>query len=143
MPGIRIKGQEVVVQFIRSGDVVKEMPASDFEAEFQFDRLQEGYQGETTDRFDDVFKGITGRMTLHMEDTDPLDLLMDLKDRARRRLAHFKVHVTATFSFPGTGAVKRLLFADIYFANVPLSSPNRSDFITMTLDWGCSDATVV
>ena len=84
--GQRIKGQEVQVLLIAGGVPVETLTAvKSFEVAFQIDTLTEGYLGETTDRRDAIFKGISGKMELHMEDQTILILARAIIDKARRR----------------------------------------------------------
>lgn len=134
----RLKGQEVTLSF--QGPQGREdglEVIQNFEAELQLEILREGYLGETADRRDDIYRGVTGRAELHMESKKYFQFTQRVQDRAERRSpAAGKFHATASFAFPNGDRV-RLTFEDIFFDALPLRAPSRSDYVTVTVAWEC------
>ncbi len=140
--GQRIKGQEVTVS-MNGPDGVEEglEVVQSFEAEFMFDILQEEYLGETADRFDEIFKGVSGNMEIHMETGKWFSFTEKIQDRASRRDgADGEFTATASFKFTD-GSRARIVFNNIFFGPMPITAGSRSDYVTATLTWNCSDAT--
>lgn len=136
--GLRLKGQETEVQIITSGKPLKSFKATNLDVTFKLKRMEQGYLGETSNRYDDVFEGIEGTMTLHLDDVDPMEFIDDMIDRARRRVSNYSVNVLTTFSFPG-GKTRRYLIPDVYFNSPKLSDSGRTEYVTVTLDFAASE----
>jgi len=139
----RIKGQEVQLLFVVDG-VAKEAITDirNFEVAAQLELLKEGYLGETTDRRDDVFHGLRGKMELHFESRAVLDLIVQLIDRARRRTPGTRVNIKATLNFPN-GDRPRVLIQDAFFGEAPMTFGSRSDYGSVNLEFESSEYTVI
>ena len=135
----RIKGQEVVGSFTGpTGDVSGLEDILSLEAELDLEILQEGFLGETADRFDDIFHGVSGQVELHLEKTAYFKFTEQVQDRAQRRTPSGGVfNFTATFQFPN-GQRARLTFEDIFFGALPLNVASRKDYVKATVQWKCS-----
>lgn len=140
----RLKGQEISLSMSDDVDGVVEGLdlIQSFEFEFMFDILQEGYLGETEDRFDEIYKGVSGSMTLHLDKGAWFDLTQKVQDRAQRRdgATDTVFTVTATFEFPDA-VERRLVFEDIFFGALPGSFGGRDEYMECTVPWNCSRAT--
>jgi hypothetical protein len=139
----RLLGQDVEVLIVNNGTPLTNITAvRSLEATFKFEKKEEGYLGETTDRYDEVYKGIDGKLDFHLENADSLALVGAIRDRARNRRSGIKINVKATFNFPN-GSTPRLVFRDIHFGDIPLSFGSRADYGMMSVPWSCDDAKVV
>jgi hypothetical protein len=139
----RIKGQDVEIMIV--ADNVAQSTITDirsFEVESQMEILREGYLGETTQRRDDIFNGVRGKMELHFENKDVFDLIQTITDRARRRTPGTIVNIKATLRFPN-GQRPRVLIPNVFFGPIPMNFGSRSDYGTVTLDFESSDVTVI
>lgn len=135
----RIKGQETVISFTSpTGDVQGLEDVLSFEAELDIEILQEGYLGETADRFDDIYHGTSGQVELHLENSKYFLFTEQVQDRAERRSPAGAVfNATSTFAFPN-GQRARITFEDIFFGAMPLNAPSRKDYVKATVQWKCS-----
>jgi hypothetical protein len=135
----RIKGQETEMIFVLNGKPVQN--TTDFKS-LEFTPLleikQEGYLGEKTDRFDEIFNGVRGRAELHFENTEVFDFVMAIIDRAKRRQPGTKVNMKTTLNFP-SGVKKRVLLSDLFFGEAPFTTSSRGDYIKVDLNFNCSD----
>jgi hypothetical protein len=139
----RIKGQEVEVLVVLDGKVQSTITdVRSFEIAVQIELLKEGYLGETTDRRDDIFKGVSGKIELHYENKDIFDLIKALVNRARRQTPGTKVNVKATLRFPN-GDRPRIILQDVYFGEVPLNFGSRADYGTVSLTFESSNFSVL
>jgi len=135
----RIKGQEIELLIVQDNVPLTSIgDVRSLEIAAKIETLQEGYLGETTDRYDAVYKGFRGRMELHFENGDVLDFIRTLIDKARRRVPGVRVNVKATFAFPGGGR-KRLLLKDLSFGEIPISFGSRTDYGTISLEFAGED----
>jgi len=139
MASQRLKGQEVELIIVENDAPLTGIAdVRSFEMAAQLEILREGYLGETTDRRDSLYRGYRGRMELHFENRDVLDLMRRLVDKARRRTAGTRINVKATFAFP-SGERVRLLLKDIEVGEVPIGFGSRSDYGTIGLEFEGSD----
>jgi hypothetical protein len=131
----RITGQEVQVLTVVDGqpqDTFTDIRS--FEITAQLDILKEGYIGETTDRRDEIFRGVSGRMVLHIEDQSFLDFFASVVNRARRREPGTKINIKATLNFP-SGQRPRVLLSDVKFGALPLNFGSRGDYGEINLEF--------
>jgi hypothetical protein len=113
-----------------------------FEMAFQTEILREGYLGETTDRRDEIFRGIRGRIELHFENQDVFALFATVVNRARRREPNSKINVKATLNFPN-GQRPRVIINDVFFGELPMNFSSRSDYGAVSLDFEAADARTI
>ena len=140
---LRLKGQETVASLISSTGV--ETSVGDVKSlDIQFDRdtLSEGYLGQTTEQKDDIFKGVSGKIEIHIQDASILDVLRRINERSRRRLPGELFQIVTTVSFP-TGEARRIIVPDVFFGAIPISAPSRDDYVMVTLDFVAEDARIM
>lgn len=139
----RIKGQEVSLLFVANGTPLATVTGfKSCEFEFMLDRLQEGYLGETSDRFDDILKGLRISAELHVENQDVFLFLQQVIDRATRRNANVKINLQATLNFPN-GDRPKLYANDLFFGAIPLTFGGRADYGTLKIDAACTTPRIV
>jgi hypothetical protein len=137
MTAQRIKGQEVRLTFTGPTGQEDVGDIQSFEAELQMEILKEGYLGETVDRRDDIFRGVSGRCELHIENSKYFAFAQRVQDRAQRRSAAGGVFsATATFALPDGDRV-RLTFENIFFGPLPLRVNDRAAYVQFTITWEC------
>ncbi len=138
----RIKGQEVrVVMVSPSGTETSLSDVQSFEVEPQMEVLSEGYLGETTERKDDIFKGCSGSMEINLESADFFKFQQAVIERSQRRTpAAARFNVISTLAFPN-GERVRILLEDIFFGAPPVNVGSREDYVSVSLDFECSNVT--
>lgn len=136
----RIKGSEVTVVLTSPQGTERAVDAvGSVDFSLKMELLTEGYLGESSDRYDDIFKGIEGTLELTAERGALFDLLDRIKARAQRRTPADDVFsLLFTFEFPNGDRV-RALFSDIFFGEIPVSSGGRSEYVTVSIPFGTSD----
>jgi hypothetical protein len=139
----RLKGQEVEV-LITAGSVPQTSITTikSFEAEVDLELLKEGYLGQTTDQYDEVYHGIKGNMEMHVENRAILDLVRTLVNRSRRRVAGFTVTIKASLNMPD-GSRVMIVIANAFFGPVPITAGGRAEFVPVKLDFAAEDFTVI
>ena len=139
----RIKGQEVSLRiFINNVEQVSMVDVRSFELSAQLELKTEGYLGETTNRRDEIYNGVRGRMELHFEDAGVFTFMRSVIDRARRRTPGTRIDANATLSFP-SGQKARVNFPDIFFGEIPTNFSSRSDYGAITVDFEAQDFSVI
>jgi len=139
MPDSRIKGQEVSVQLIVNNvirDTINDV--RNFEMAPQFEIIREGYLGETSDRRDEVYRGIRGRLELHFENGDVFRLFNQVRERAKRRTPGTTINVKATLELP-SGERQVVLIPNVFFGEAPIAFGSRTDYGTVGLDFEAQD----
>lgn len=137
--GQRIKGQEVEVLVVVNGAPKTNMTSiRSFEVTLNTEVMSEGYLGETTERKDSIFKGISGRIELHFDNQEVMKVYQAIVDKARRRTPGVKINIKATLNFPG-GQRPRVMLPDVEFGPMPLNFSSRSEYGSATLDFEGSD----
>lgn len=135
----RIKGQEVEVLVVVDGAPKTNMTSvRSFEVTLNTEIMSEGYLGETTERKDSVYKGVSGKIELHFDNQEVMKVYQAIVDKARRRTPGTKINIKATLNFPG-GQRPRILVSDVEFGALPLGFSSRSDYGTASLDFEASD----
>lgn len=136
----RVKGQETRITFTSpTGTVTALNAVQSFEFELQTEILSEGYLGETTERKDDVFKGVRGRMEVHIDSQDYFRFIDQVKQRSQRRTAaDAQFTATCAFNMPN-GQRPRALLADLFFGAMPVNAGSRDEFVSATIEFECSE----
>lgn len=139
---VRGKGQDCRVTFTGptgTVDILNISGIRSWNGTFKYKKLEEGYQGEFTQRYDEIFMGCDGDMEAHIAGGDFLVFAQQVKDRAQRNIiaeAEFSMLVSVTF---GTGQRARILFPDVHFGDMPFKSPARDEYVTVGIDFSGSE----
>jgi hypothetical protein len=139
----RVKGQETVVTIVANGapqTTIADVRST--EVAFKLELLQEGYLGETTDRYDDIFKGMRGKIDLHFENQDVFTLFSLIVNRARRREPGNLINIQTTLNMPN-GQRPRINIPNVFFGEIPIGFASRSDYGTIGLEFGADSADVL
>ena len=137
--GLRIKGQDVVVDVIKNGAVVNSVVnVRNFEMELLMETIEEEYLGQTTKAYDDIYNGASCTMSCHPENDGIFDLLDAIKARAQRRTPGVKFNVKATLAFPGGDRV-RVVFPDVSWSGGGIGFSDRKSYGTTNLGFKVSD----
>jgi len=137
----RVRGQETQLLITKNGNVVREVTAiKSFNGEFEIQVNQQGYLGETADRFDEVYKGFKGDMEFDIDDDSTFGFITDLVARAQRRDAVlFQVNINVSFRF-SNGQTRKLQMPNVVFGNIPLKVPDRYSKVSISLSVQCGEA---
>lgn len=139
MPSQRIKGQEVSVIITRDGSLEAELTdvkSCDFTPQFEI--KEEGYLGEKSKRYDEIYNGVKGSLELHIHSGDIFDFVQAVKDRAQRNAPDLVFNIAGIFAFP-SGETRTLTVPDVKFGAVPISTNDRSDYTSVKLEYAADD----
>jgi hypothetical protein len=139
----RIKGQEVEIILLVNNEPRENLTTcKSLEWTFKTELLQEGYLGETTDRYDTVYKGVSGNMEFHFNSIEPFNIARSVISKARRRTPGDKINVKFTCNFP-SGKRARIVIPDLEFGPMPFGFSERSGYGSFKIDFAASDANVL
>lgn len=128
---------------VLNGRVVRAITAiQNFEMTVQLETLSEGYLGETTERKDEIYKGVSGTIEMHLESADIFDLERAVVDRARRRTPGTKINVKTTLRYPNGDRV-RVMIPDIFIGSPNLRAGSRQDYVSKRIEFVASDYQVI
>ena len=135
---MRIKGQETTVT-VTSALGVEESVADVKSCEITFERdiLSEGYLGQKTEKKDAIFKGVTGKITFHVEKRAVLGLVGRINEATKNRVGGEQFEVTTTYEFED--GKMRIICKEVAFGSIPISSGSRDDFVELSFDFACED----
>lgn len=137
---LRIKGQETQVRIIQSGRILSTITAIEsWTWTPEFDLIMSEFIGETSPRFDEIFKGSSFEVTFQPEDSAFLLLLQVLRDRAQRRTTQAGNRIDARFSFTFEGGkTPYVVLPDLKFSSAPVTAGGRDQFVNVKLSGKCS-----
>jgi hypothetical protein len=134
----RIKGQEVNILITLDNEVQAEITdIQNFNLTDQFEMLQQGYLGRTTDDFDEVYKGVKFDFEMHSHSQDYFTLRQAIEDRARRKQPDLVFNIVVTLLYPN-GDTPTITLPDVKWGPGALNAPARADYLKIKMEGGCS-----
>lgn len=127
----------MVVRLARENITEAQVTAfKDFTTSFDLATLEEGYLGETENRFDDIANGSSGSFTIDAEGPEVFRLINFIVERAQRRrdVNTSRVNATASYQFPD-GRRPRLLTKDMKFDAIPISTGGRDAYVNAAFSY--------
>jgi len=139
MSAQRIKGQEVSVVIMAGGDLQSQLTdIQNFNCTMKLRKIEQGYLGETANRFDEIYDGCELDFEMHVHSQDWFTYLQSIFDRARRRTPDVVFNVTATLFYPN-GETPTIKFPDIKFGDMPVAISSRGDYVKIKVQASCSE----
>ena len=138
----RVIGQQIEVLLIANSvvqDTITDIKS--FDLTWLLEILKQGYLGETTERRDEVYHGVKGKLSFNFENQQIFALARAIIDRARTRVPGFKVNIKVTVRM-SNGDTPLIVVPDARFEDIPLTVGGRSEFATIDLGFEADDATV-
>ena len=134
MPQQRVRGQESIVTILKDGQLQARIDSiKDAEVTFDLEIQGEGFLGETADRFDAIFKGMTVKISGQMTNGQLFDLAEAVILRAQRAGGVSRVDMAVTLVFPG-GDLVTIAIPDLQFGSIPIAVGCREEFVTFALE---------
>lgn len=142
MANQRIKGQEVEINVVADGQTVSftDINSADFSSETE--TLEEGFLGEKNNRYDEIYKGYTGSISMQNSSPELFNFLQIVKDRAQRRTPGVVINVKMTLNFP-SGERARVIMQDAFFDASGVSFGSRDAYGDTTIPFKGSEYRVL
>lgn len=135
----RIKGQEISIVVVAGGEVVNTMTAiQNFNINAKFELIEQGYLGETTQRYDEIFNGCAFDFELHIEEQNLLLFQKQVEGRARRTTPDIEFNIVATMLFPN-GDTPIVTLPNVNFGEIPKGVGSRKDYVKVKIQGACSE----
>ncbi len=139
MSAQRIKGQEVQVICMVGAELQDALTdIVNFNATFKLSKLEQGYIGETANRFDEKYDGCELDFEMHVHSAQWDGYLQSIVDRARRRTPDVTFNVVATLFYP-SGETRAVTFNDIKFGDMPMNIGTRGDYVKLKVQASCTE----
>lgn len=138
----RLKGQEVSVRVIQAGTVIGSIDSvSSMNDTVGLETKEDGFLGETVNRFDEVLNGFGGDFEFQVNRANWEDLVKAILDRATRLTPDVSFNIIRTDFFPN-GDTNIYVYTDVHFGAIPTSIPSRGDYVKPRLEFKCSERPV-
>lgn len=135
----RLKGQEVEIQITQGGFVVEAINAvASFNDTAKFEKKEDGFLGERTNRYDEIFNGYDGTMSLQVSNQGWMTLQAAMKAKAKRLTPDIIFDIIRIDNYPNGQSPTRT-YGDVHWGPMPSSVASRGDFVTVDLDFSSSD----
>lgn len=140
--GDRLKGQEVSIRVVDSGTLVASLDSiSNFNSEMKSEIKEDGFLGETTNRFDDIHNGYGGDFEIQLRRPDWANFQLRVQARQERKNPNIVFNVVRTDLYPdGTSTV--YTYIDVKWGAMTESIGSRADFVKGKCQFACSKRTV-
>jgi hypothetical protein len=141
----RIRGEQVQFRISRAGTLVRTLTAvKSMTFTALVEMVSRGYLGETTERKDEIYKGVSIEATFDVESPDAWDLIAAVRNRAVARRYDNTTIITCSFTglFAGANGVpikRRMTVPDVKSGAMPIAIGSREEYVGQTLTFGASD----
>lgn len=140
--GDRIKGQEVSIRVVDSGNLVVSLDSiSSFNEEMKSEIKEDGFLGESTNRFDDIHNGYGGDFEFQYRRADWSDFQLRVQARQTRQNPNLVFNVVRTDIYPD-GSTTVFTYIDVKWGAMSSSVGSRADFVKGKANFACSTRNV-
>lgn len=138
----RLKGQEMSIRVFRNDTVVKELVLiSTINDNVNIDIKEDGFLGESVNRFDNVLNGYGGDFEFQVNQSRWYEFTRFVTDKAQRLSIEatttvFNIVMTESYS---DGNVNIIAYMDVAFGAFNKSTASRADFVKVKTSFSCSE----
>lgn len=136
MADLRLRGDGMQLRVTAGGVIQRTWTAiENFTWTVFSEILQKGYAGETSDRYDTIYKGTGFDFNLDPEDASAFNLMQLIADRGARRgaAASQQLNIAFVANFPN-GQRPRVIIPDISIADPSMGFANRDAYVGQKLN---------
>jgi hypothetical protein len=138
----RIKGQEISLRIINSGQVVSAIDSiSSFNEEISLEIKEAGYLGEFVNRFTEILNGYGGDCEINLTKANGDSLDQAIVNRATRVIPDLVFNIVRTDFYPD-GTSNIYTYTDVSFGAIPTTVGSRGDFVKKKFAFKCSERPV-
>lgn len=138
MAAQRLIGGDTTIRVLSAGNLVEELQfVTSFNSSANFQIIEAGKLGETTQRFDMVFNGHSGDFEFQVERAS-WERFIDALERKAKREEILIVNVLTTAIFPD-GSTNVGTFPDVAFGPFTQSIGSRTDFVKIKTNFSASE----
>jgi hypothetical protein len=139
----RLKGQEIQFRVLQDNTLLDALTATGgVKEEMQLEMKEDGFIGETTDRYDEVFKGWKVDMSnMQVFSADWARFQQAVEQRARRITPGTIFNAVRVDSY-SDGSQVIYTYTNLTFGPIPTDAAGRTEFVKVSLSMGCSERDV-
>ncbi len=135
----RLMGQDVEVFVVNGNTPLLDISdVKSLDITIRLDKKQEGFLGQTSDKFDTLYIGVNGKISFEMKNADAIDFAMAVKEKAQNRRSSKIFSIRASYRFPD-GSIRLGQMRDVSFGDIPINTGGRGEYVKMDLDFSASD----
>ena len=143
----RFFGQDNEINMQIGQDVITTLAIVSSEITYLIASKEVGILGETFDRVDEIYKGVSGTLEFQSGDIDALKVVDAIQKRARNRDPSVsgprpKIFLKSQFTSPENGRKALIIVPDMKFADLPLNSSGREEPIQFRFQWRAEAAPI-
>lgn len=136
--GDRLKGQEVSIRVVDNGNVVASLDSiASFNEEMKSEIKEDGFLGESTNRFDDIHNGYGGDFEFQFRRADWANFQLRVQARQERRNPNIVFNVVRSDIYPD-GSTTVYTYVDAKWGPMTSSVGSRADFVKGKCQFACS-----
>ncbi|MCK9513064.1 MAG: hypothetical protein M0R28_17810 [Pigmentiphaga sp.] len=130
----RIKGADVHFSIVRDGVPTRIGLVRNNTITIDLERLEEEYLGGDSMEYDEIYNGTQIEADLHLDGAEFFEFTEAVVARAQRKPGGaIRIDAAVTFLFP-SGVVRTIVLVDLKFAELPLESGGRKEYINAKVD---------
>lgn len=138
----RLLGQEISVRVIQGGNLVDQIDAvGSFNDNTDLEIKQDGFLGESADRFDQVLHGHSGDFEFQPTNAGWHRLKQAIIDKATRRVPDLVFNVVVAELYANSDNAV-ITYPDVSWGPIPKNVSSRTDFVKVKLEFKSTDAPV-
>jgi hypothetical protein len=138
----RLKGQEISIRVVDDGQLVSQIDSiGTFNDNVKFELKEDGFLGETTNRYDEVFNGFGFDFEYQPTAATHLELTERIAARARRDVPNRTFNIVRT-DFFANGQSAIVTYIDVKWGPTGTSIAGKNEFVKVKMEGGCSERTV-
>jgi len=135
----RLKGQEVSIRISAAGVVQDSIDAvASFNDSVAYELKEDGFLGETVNRFDEILNGYGGDMEFQPTRANWNLLEQQITARATRETPDLEFTIVRTDFYPN-GDTTIYTYKDVSFGPLPTTVASRGDYVKVRLEFRCSE----
>ena len=137
----RLRGDQCIIKLVTNGGVAQSTwrAVASFDIESDNAVLDEGFLGESSQRYDAIFNGFKFSCEAQMFGTEEADLedAINAKNARRGAAAAQRFDIAVTTSYP-SGQISTRVLEDVEFGTIKLSFGGRADYVKASFEGNCS-----
>lgn len=138
----RLRGQEVDLRLFVDNVLEDSIVLfASFEETMKFEKKEDGFLGETTNRYDHIFNGVDAKSEFQVNSVAWESFQDAIKAQAQRKTPASRIDLIVT-DFYASGETSIKTYPNIKFGPSTRSTPGRGEFVKVTLDFSTGDRDV-
>jgi hypothetical protein len=142
MSDMRTKGQEISVKVIQAGVPITSIDSiTSFNDTVSLELKEQGFLGETVNRFDEILNGFGGDFEFQVNHADWNNLVEAIISRATREVPDLTFNVIRTDFYPNSDTAI-YTYQDVKWGAIPTTVASRGDYVKVKMEFRCEERPV-